>query len=61
MKRSLLLAASLLVLATTLAGCAAQTASQHYSVTPGVRVIERAPKKSSHVPAVASGSAGAVQ
>jgi uncharacterized lipoprotein YajG len=57
MKRSILLAASLL----TLAGCATQTASQHYSITPGVRVIERAPKKSSHVPAVVSGSAGAVQ
>jgi len=57
MKRSILLAASLL----TLAGCAAQTASQHYSVTPGVRVIERTPRKSSHVPAVVSGSAGAVQ
>ena len=61
MKRSHLLAASLLALAVNLAGCAAQSASQHYSVTPGVRVIERAPKKSSHVPAVVSGSAGAVR
>lgn len=60
MKRTHLLAASLLVLAATMAGCAAPSAS-HYSVTPGVRVIERAPRKISHVPAVVSGSAGAVQ
>jgi uncharacterized lipoprotein YajG len=56
MKRSLLLAVSLLVLA----GCATQSAT-HYSVVPSVRVIERAPRKTSHVPVVASGSAGAVQ
>jgi uncharacterized lipoprotein YajG len=57
MKRSLLLTVSLLVLA----GCATQSSS-HYSVVPGVRVIERAPKKVvSHVPVVASGSAGAVR
>jgi uncharacterized lipoprotein YajG len=56
MKRSLLLTVSLLALA----GCATQSAS-HYSVVPGVRVIERAPKKTTPVPAVASGSAGAVR
>jgi uncharacterized lipoprotein YajG len=57
MKRSLLLAASLLVLSA----CATQSAT-HYSVVPGVRVIERAPKKiTSHVPVVDSGSAGAVR
>jgi len=56
MKRSLLLTLSLLALA----GCATQSTS-HYSVVPGVRVIERTPKKASHVPVVVSGSAGAVR
>ncbi len=55
MTRQLLLAASLLALA----GCAAQSASQHYSVVPQTRVIERTVKKPvSVVPAVVHGSAG---
>jgi uncharacterized lipoprotein YajG len=58
MTRQLLLAASLLALA----GCAAQSANQHYSVVPQTRVIERSVKKPvSVVPTVVSGSAGESQ
>jgi len=56
MKRTLLL-----VVAFALVGCATPSTT-HYSVTPKVRVIERAAKKVSHTPVViAAGSAGAVQ